>query len=130
MKNPYQTFRKKNLSRWFNPNNVERYNEVFITTTPAPQLPFTINLLECNTAGGCLFDKSMCTYQSSHMSRGSTFQRVRRKYLNISKRRKIRLLQQNSLFKSKNYESLKGNFATFVILKLLIFKFSYHQRCV
>ncbi|KAL3994967.1 hypothetical protein ACH3XW_23880 [Acanthocheilonema viteae] len=66
-----------NSERWFNRNNAEQYNEIFVATTLAPELPFTFNFLECNTVGGCLFDQSMCTYQSSHMSHGSTFQRVR-----------------------------------------------------
>ncbi|CAG9535348.1 unnamed protein product [Cercopithifilaria johnstoni] len=66
-----------NRNKWFNRNNAEQYNVVYAATTTAPELPFTFNLLECNTVGGCLFDQSMCTYQSSLMSRGSTFQRVR-----------------------------------------------------
>ncbi|VDK72481.1 unnamed protein product [Litomosoides sigmodontis] len=64
-------------NKWFERSNTERYNEMLATTTTAPGVPFAFNLLKCNTVGGCLFDRSMCTYHSSHMSRGSTFQRVR-----------------------------------------------------
>uniref|UniRef100_A0A915PYK3 MAM domain-containing protein n=1 Tax=Setaria digitata TaxID=48799 RepID=A0A915PYK3_9BILA len=54
----------------------ERDNQVF-ATAPIPSLPFTFNILECNTPGGCLFDRSVCSYQNSQLSRGSTFERVR-----------------------------------------------------
>ncbi|VDM95222.1 unnamed protein product, partial [Thelazia callipaeda] len=44
------------------------------TLTPFPLLTF--NLFACNASGGCLFDHSMCSYRSSPVSRGSTFQRM------------------------------------------------------
>uniref|UniRef100_A0A1I8EYT5 MAM domain-containing protein n=2 Tax=Wuchereria bancrofti TaxID=6293 RepID=A0A1I8EYT5_WUCBA len=64
-------------SEWLGRNNAKQDNVVFVTTTLAPELPFNFNFLKCNTAGGCLFDQSMCSYQNSPMSLGSTFQRVR-----------------------------------------------------
>ncbi|EFO26536.2 hypothetical protein LOAG_01943 [Loa loa] len=66
-----------NSNEWLKRNNPKQDNEVFVSTTLTPKLPFTFNLLECNTIGGCLFDQSMCSYQNSAMSRGSTFERVR-----------------------------------------------------
>uniref|UniRef100_A0A0R3RLQ8 Fibrillar collagen NC1 domain-containing protein n=1 Tax=Elaeophora elaphi TaxID=1147741 RepID=A0A0R3RLQ8_9BILA len=92
-----------NNNKWFNRNNIERYNEIIAaTTTLAPELPFTFNLLECNTVGGCLFDQTMCTYQSSHMSRGATFQRVRlhdRNFMQaITRTNTIAVLETDTLF--------------------------------
>uniref|UniRef100_A0A8R1XJJ8 MAM domain-containing protein n=1 Tax=Onchocerca volvulus TaxID=6282 RepID=A0A8R1XJJ8_ONCVO len=58
---------------------VSRNNDIFETTTTTTKAitMFNFNLLQCNTIGGCLFDYSMCSYQNSPLSRGSTFQRVK-----------------------------------------------------
>ncbi|VDN24722.1 unnamed protein product [Gongylonema pulchrum] len=52
------------------------HEELTATISTTPKLLLSLNLLECDTTGGCLFDKSLCSYHNSHMSRGSTFQRT------------------------------------------------------
>ncbi|VDP25341.1 unnamed protein product, partial [Onchocerca flexuosa] len=71
-----------------NEKKMYRNNDIFETTTTATATTtaisiFNFNLLECNTVGGCLFDYSMCSYQNSPLSHGSTFQPIKRKYLTI-----------------------------------------------
>ncbi|MCP9263837.1 hypothetical protein DINM_007208 [Dirofilaria immitis] len=69
--------RQKQVYKKNNNQNNEPFILTTTTTTTIQTLPFVLNLLECNTIGGCLFDHSMCSYHYSQLSRGSTFQRVR-----------------------------------------------------